>query len=304
MQPADDFRQISDMLEEEIDIAEPDTGVLEQDTGVIEPDTGVLERDTGVFERIIRSDSIEIDITSEIEAIHNGYRQEIQQYQTHLADLMEERNQLMEEHHALESRYQDLYYNFLASVEEEAHKMVQEAARTVTLSPNSKATHPLLRDAVQTLELHAQQIEGEHSARTLYVMREAQRKAALLEKELQEERQQIAEERQNLITMQNSVREQAQLRYQTIQSRLQVHWLLRLIRTVGIVLVVLLLGQLLLLSLLHVPRSASLFIAIFAPLFLCPIAVYAYVHVRKSILYIYHGAPHRVKPKSPAQQKA
>lgn len=303
MQPADDFRQMRDMLEEELDLAEPDTGVLGQDSGVFEPDTGMFERDTGVIERVTRPESIDFDIAAEIAAIHNGYQQEIQQYQAHLADLMEERNQIMEERRALESRYQDLYYNFLASVEEEAHRMVQEATRTVTLSPDSKATHPLLRDAMQTLELHAQQIEGEHTARTLYLMREAQRKAALLEQELDRERQQIAVERQNLINLQNSAREQALLRHRTIQSRLQAQWLLRLIRTVGITLGVLLVGQVLLLSLLRVPSSASLFVAIFLPIFFCPIAVYLYMSLRKSILYIYHSAPHRVKTKTSAQQK-
>lgn len=289
MQPRDDIQQITDMLEVDTDIDEPDTGVLERDTGVIQHIDLVSER---------------IDLASEIEAIHKGYQQEIQQYETHLAEMMEERNQLLEEHQMLERRHQELYYNFLASVEEEAHKMVTEAARTITLPLNGKETPPLLRDAVQTLEVHARRLEDEHTAHTLYLMREAQRKAALLEEQLRLERQQIAQERQNLINLQNSVREQAQLRYKTIQSRLQARWKLQLVIATGILLVVLLFGQAIGLHLLHVPMSASLIFTLIVPVFLCPVVAYAYVYLHRLGLYIYHGAPHRTKVKAAAQQKA
>src|SRR5579883_3389553 len=47
-------------------------------------------------------------ISSEIETIHRGYQQEIQQYQSHLADWIEEPNSLQKEYHALENRYQEL----------------------------------------------------------------------------------------------------------------------------------------------------------------------------------------------------
>ncbi len=234
-------------------------------------------------------------VSTEIETIHRGYQQEIQQYQSHLADLMEERNRLQKEYHALESRYQDLYYNFLASVEEEAHRMVTEAARTITLSPTGGETHPLLQDVVQALATHAQQLENEHVAHTLYLMREAQRKAARLEEELQRERQQLLEERQNLIAQQQSIRQQARQRYLAIQTRLQARWLLRLITVVGALLVFLLVVQLLGLSLFQVPMSPPLLIAVVAPVFLCPIVASLWVYLRQRIRFLYHGAPHRKK---------
>ncbi len=234
-------------------------------------------------------------ISSEIETIHRGYQQEIQQYQSHLADLMEERNRLQKEYHALESRYHDLYYNFLASLEEEAHRMVTEAARTITLSPTGGETHPLFQDVVQALATHAQQLENEHVAHTLYLMREAQRKAAQLEEELQRERQQLLEERQNLIAQQQSIRQQARQRYQAIQTRLQARWLLRLITVVGVLLVFLLVVQLLGLSLFQVPVSPPLLMAVIAPVFLCPIVASLWVYLRQRIRFLYHGAPHRKK---------
>ena len=298
MQPRDDIQQITDMLEVDVD-----TDIAEPDTGVLEPDTGMLERDTGVIQRI-EAGSERIDLASEIEAIHKGYQQEIQQYQLHLAEMMEERNQLLEAHQQLERRHQELYYNFLASVEEEAHRMVTEAANTITLSLNGDEPPPLMRDVVQTLEVHARQLEDEHTAHTLYLMRETQRKAAQMEEQLRRERQQLAEERQNLINLQTSVREQAQLRYQTIQSRLQARWKLQLVAATGILLVVILLGQAIGLHLLHVPMNASLILTLVAPVFLCPIVAYTYVYLRRSILYLYHCAPHRVKVKAAAQHKA
>ena len=287
MQPGDNFQEITNMLEVDTAIDEPDTGMLERNmvidepnSGMFErdadgrPDTGVLERDTGVMQRIDFTGE-RMDLASEIEAIHNGYQHEIQQYQMHLTELMDERNQLLEAYQTLEQSHQELYDNFLISVEEEAQKMVTEAARTITLSPNGEGTSPLLRDAVQTLEVHARQLEDEHTAHTLYLMREAQRKAARLEEQLRIERQQIAAERQNLINLQSSVREQAQLRYRTIQSRLQARSKLQLVVTTGILLVVLLLGQLLFLSLLRVHMSEAAY-----PLALRASAALSYCRLR------------------------
>lgn len=244
------------------------------------------------------------DADAEIESIHRGYQQEIEHYQQHLAELMDERNRQQEEYHDLERRYQDLYYNFLASVEEEAHRMVTEAARTVTLSPVGGETHPLLQDVVQTLQTHAQQLENEHVARTLYIMREAQRKAVKLEEELQRERQQLLQERQNLLAQQQSMREQARLRYQAMQTRLQARWLLRLVAAAGGLLVLLLVVQLLGLSLLHVPMSRPLLLSVIAPVFLCPIVAYLFVYMRERFHFIYQGAPHKKKPRKLSEHHA
>ena len=241
---------------------------------------------------------------AEIETIHRGYQQEMQQYQQHLANLMEERNRQQEEYHDLERRYQDLYYNFLTSVEEEAHRMVTEAARTITLSPTGDETHPLLRDVVETLAIHARQLEDEHAAHTLYLMREVQRKAARWEEELRRERQQLEEERQSLVARKQSLHEQARLRHQAIQARLQARWILRVVTAVGGLLVFLLVVQLFALSLLHVPMSRSLLIAVIVPILLCPIVAWLYVTLRDRVSFLYHGAPHKKKTRKLSEHHA
>jgi hypothetical protein len=244
------------------------------------------------------------DANSEIETIHRGYQQEIQQYQQHLADLMEERNRQQEEYHNLELRYQDLYYNFLASVEEEAHRMVTEAARTVTLSPTGGETHPLLQNVVQTLQIHAQQLEEEHVAHTIYIMREAQRKAARLEEELRRERQQLTEERENLRALQQSVREQAERRYEAIKTRLQVRWTLRLVTWVGGMLAILVVVQALTLYMLQVPITFPLFFSIIAPVLACPIVACLVIYLRERFNFIYEGAPHKKKTRKLSEHHA
>ena len=48
----------------------------------------------------------------EIEAFHYGHQQEIEQYQAHLREMMEERNQMQEGYQELQRRYQELYHDY------------------------------------------------------------------------------------------------------------------------------------------------------------------------------------------------
>src|SRR6266849_6284105 len=68
------------------------------------------------------------ELEKEIEAIHNSHQQEIEQYENHLQNMMEERDRLKESHYQLERRYQELYHDFHNTVEEEAKEMEQELA--------------------------------------------------------------------------------------------------------------------------------------------------------------------------------
>ena len=161
-------------------------------------------------------------LDGEIETIHRDYRQEIEQYQLHLREMMEERNQMQEASQQLEKRYQDLYHSFQDAVEDEASKMVKEAAQTLILSPEH--TPALLNDVVKTLEVQVKQTEDQRTAELLAMMRQAQYKSELLEQEITRERNELVTERENLRILRESITRQAQQRYQIESTRLHARW--------------------------------------------------------------------------------
>jgi hypothetical protein len=138
--------------------------------------------------------------------LQNSQQQINNQYEIRLREAFEERNQLHEINQELEQRYQELYHTFLEAVEEEAGKLVTEAAQTMVHSP--KYTPPILRDVVKTLEFQVKQTEDQHVAELMALMRQAQRKNEILEMELAREREKIAAERRNLLNQQNSENKQ------------------------------------------------------------------------------------------------
>ncbi|HEY3993687.1 MAG TPA: hypothetical protein VGM01_12530 [Ktedonobacteraceae bacterium] len=158
-------------------------------------------------------------LDGEIETIHRDHRQEIEQYQQHLRDMMDERNQMQEVNQQWEQRYQELYQSFQDAVEEEANKLVNEAAQTLVLSPEH--TPALLNGVVKTLESQVKQTEDQRTAELLAVMRQAQYKSELLEQEVARERNELANERENLRLLRESITQQAQQRYQIEQARLR-----------------------------------------------------------------------------------
>src|SRR2546430_15735122 len=155
----------------------------------------------------------------ELDNVHRIKQNEIEQYEIHLREAIEERNQLEAANQELKSRYQELDHSFHETVSEEAQKMVSEAANTIILTP--EYTPPLFRDVAKTVELHMKQTEDQHVAALLSLIRQAQYKADLLEQELANERLKIAEERQNLLDQQARISEKAQYRYTTMQQHLQ-----------------------------------------------------------------------------------
>ena len=161
-------------------------------------------------------------LDGEIETIHRDHHQEIEQYQQHLREMMEERNQMQEINQQWERRYQELYHSFQDAVEEEANKMVKEAAQTLILSPEH--TPALLGDVVKTLEAQMRQTEDQRTAELLAVMRQAQYKSELLEQEVAHERNELENERENLRLLRESIIQQAQQRYQIEQARLRTRW--------------------------------------------------------------------------------
>lgn len=214
-------------------------------------------------------------LDSEIETIHHAHQQEIEQYQQHLREMMEERNQMQETNQQWERRYQELYHSFQDAVEEEANKMVQEAAQTLVLSPEH--TPALLGEVVKTLEAQVKQTEDQRTAELLSVMRQAQYKSELLEQEVARERNELASERENLRLLRESIGQQAQQRYQMERARLRGRW------TAGLTLISLLLfGLMVVLELIFYSLHFALYITLFVPLVICLVLSYALAHMHMS----------------------
>ena len=198
----------------------------------------------------------------ELDNLHRSKQNEIEQYEIHLREAIEERNQLEEANQELKRRYQELDHSFHENVSEEAKKMVSEAANTIILTPEH--TPPLLHDVAKTVELHMKQTEDQHVAALLSLIRQAQYKADLLEQELANERLKIAEERQNLLDQQARISEKAQYRYTTMQQHLQAHWTLVLTLMAAFLLILVPIFQLV-----FVAMKVPLDIAIFVPVIIC-----------------------------------
>ena len=204
----------------------------------------------------------EAQLEQEIDNLHRIKQNEIEQYEIHLREAIEERNQLQEANQELKKRYQELDHFFHETVTEEANKMVAEAANTIVLTPEH--TPSLLRDVAKTVELHVKQTEDQHIAELLSLMRQTQYKADLLEQELAKEREKIAAERQNLLTQQAMISEQAHYRYTTIQQHLQARWTLILTLMAAVLLVLVPIFQLVFVSM-----KVQLDLAILAPVVIC-----------------------------------
>jgi hypothetical protein len=242
-----------------------------------------LEEQRAELEQLIADyNSAQEQFDKEIEVVHYNHQQEIEQYQAHLREMMEERNQMQEGYQELQRRYQELYHDYQDSfheaVEEEASKMVKEAARTLVLSPEH--VPPLLHDVKKTVEFQIKQEEDQHIAEALYTMRQAQIKAEQLERELARERNQIDAERHNLVLQQNSIREQANLRYDAVRKRLQARSTLVLTMMTTVLLLVLPVLQFFCLTLLKVPLTGSLLLSLLAPIIVCVAAAYYFAHLR------------------------
>lgn len=201
-------------------------------------------------------------LEQEIDAIHRDNQKIIEQYEIHLREAIEERNQLHEANQELQRRYRELEHSFHENVTEEASKMVEEAAQTLVLSPEH--TPPLLRGVAKTLEFQVKQTEDLHVAELLYLMRQAQLKAALLEQELANEREKMAAERQDLLSQQAKISEQAKYRFDTMQQHVRAHWTLVLTLMAAALLILVPIFQLVFVS-----WKVPLDIAIFAPVLIC-----------------------------------
>lgn len=204
----------------------------------------------------------QIQLEEEISNLSQSKQDAIEQYEIHLREAIDERNQLQETNQEVQRRYDELDHSFHETVTEEANKLVEEAANTIVLTPDH--TPAILRDVAKTVELHIKQTEDQHVAVLLSLMRQAQYKADLLERELTNEREKIADERQDLLDQQARRSEQAQFRYTTLQQHLQARWTLIMTLLAAFLLVLLPIFQLF-----FVAMKVPLYLAIFAPVVIC-----------------------------------
>ena len=211
-------------------------------------------------------------LDSEIETIHRDHRQEVEQYQQHLREMMDERNQMQEANQQLEKRYQELYHTFQDAVEEEANKMVNEAAQTLILSPEH--TPALLNDVVKTFESQVKQTEDQRTAELLAVLRQAQYKSELLEQDVARERNELTNEREELRLLRESITQQAQQRYRIEQSRLRARYTAGLTFTAMLMLCLFATLETILYSF-----QFALAFDIFIPLIVCLALTYAVAHL-------------------------
>ncbi len=235
--------------------------------------------------------AVQTEVESDVEAVRDGYQQEIEQYQAQLQEVAAAYDPLLAQNEELRQRYDDLYYSFKHAAEEEAHQIVLEAAAALEHSPNEVPV--LLHDVVQSLQVRAQQLEDKHLVEILYLKREVQK----LADELHQERQQVAQESQQVIVMQNTVREQSELRRKTIQAHLYGRWRASLVITATSLLVVYLVLQGLSLYLLRASLSPLAIAAMIAPLVICSFLAVVLSHPLSMARHIYKSAPHKIPVK-------
>lgn len=220
-----------------------------------------------------------------IDSIQSTHQEEVEQYESRLDEMKAAQNRTIQDHLELERRYQKLYHSFQSAVEEEAHNMVADAARTLEL--HSVDRSGIMNDAMKTVELHVKQIEEKHTAESLYLLRQAQKKAYQLEHELAEERQQITLERDTMQNMQNSLREQAELRKHMAENRLRVTFISIITLITTVLVAMLLVCQLLLLLWLHVPLTLALIV----PMLICIVVATLFAYISSTARRLFAIAP-------------
>lgn len=223
-----------------------------------------LRRELDVLQRrLAQEHAAKVQLEQEIETIHHGHRLAIEQYQNSLREMMEELNQKQNALQELDRHYQELEQSFHITVEAETRKLLDEAAQTMEHSPGY--TPPILHGVMRTLELQLKRTEDQHVAEIMALMRQAQRKNDLLEQELAQERENTAQERQQLQVQRHKLIEQSKARQQFIAASLSARFtgLVAIVSTVLLVICIFI--QITLFEYFKIP----LYWALFSPILLC-----------------------------------
>jgi hypothetical protein len=235
--------------------------------------------------------ALQAEFEREASIIHNGHQQEIEHYQNQLSEATIECDRLREAQQQLEQRYQDLYHSFQETVDEEARKMVSEATKTLTLSPDSRPA--LLQEMVETVESQVRRVEDKHLVEALYLKREVERMA----EQMEQKQRQLDQELQNLLSMQLTVREQAKLRMKVLHSRLHARWTVKSVSTTLGVLALLIVLQFVSLAFFHVQIDSNLSLSLITPIVVCVILALVLATPINMIKHFYTGAPHKRRVK-------
>ena len=132
-------------------------------------------------------------------------------------------------------------------------------------------------------------MEDQYIAEAHALKRDLQHIAAQLE----QERKEVAVERQNAIALQKSIREQAKQRERLLTMRLRARWTMRVTVTASILILLLVAIQFTLLGLLHIHLTLPLSLTLFVPILVCVGAAPFLASRLAFAKYIYTSAPHK-----------
>lgn len=236
-------------------------------------------------------DQLKTEFEKEIESAQNGYQQTIDALQLRLQEVIVERDHLFEEHARLEQQNQEAQHSLQQTINLESRRQVEEGTRALFEAPNSMPA--VFQDVARTIELRLRQEEEKHLIETLYLKSEVERVAELLE----QERIQLQAERQQLISLQYSIREQAETRQKALNDRLRTRWKAASVMTTLGVLVLLVILQFVALALLRVHLEPTITFAIIAPIVISVILAFLLAIPLANLRQIYLSAPHRQKAK-------
>lgn len=235
--------------------------------------------------------SLQVEHEHIITTIYEGHQQDLAHYQTHLKEAIEERNRLQEACSYLEQNYEQLYHTFQVAVEQELQKRLTEATYALQTSPDTVPS--ILQDAARIFESKSRQLEEKYLVEALFLKREIQ----FLATRLQEERQQIAQERQRLLAMYHTACEQVQLYQETAKVRLRSRWRIASLSIAVGLLALLVIMQFVFLYVLHARLTASVSFSLLAPILLCIVLAFTFSRPAQMVKHMYFGAPHKKKVK-------
>lgn len=223
------------------------------------------------------------ELDREIASIHHNHRQELAYYQQHLQNIVAENNRLHNAYADLEDRYQELFHNFQGCVEEEAQKKIMEVTQTVFQSPEKARL--FFPDLTKAIEQQCRQEEDKSLAEALYLKREVYRIVQLLENE----REQLNGEYQQLLTQQDNIQEQAELHQKALRTRWKVVSVVASLGLVGLLVIF----QFVFLSLFQIHLTAAVSFSIMAPILLCLLLVLVLATPMGLLTHTYSSALHK-----------
>lgn len=268
---------------------------LRQESRKLRPEVEALRSEKEQL--VARLNTLQKEFDENVDAIHSGHLQETEHYDQHLRELMEEHNRLQVAHLELEQRYQELNRSFSTAGEEEARKRITAAVHALERSPEH--VPPLLTDVMKTLELRARQEEEQDLLEILSLKNEVKRLAGQLE----QERLQLAKERQQLTALQQRASQQSKLHLKMLEAHLNARWTASFALTTTIVLCLLVVLQFLLLGFFHIPLSIVTSLSLIVPIVPCAFVAVMLTYPSATMNRFYARLPRKKTVKKEASEK-